>query len=105
MEITLRQVVKNAIYVLNRLSKKIERAYDETWGIEELTEEFVNELEERKEYNKEKTIEIIAKDIAMKIYNKHKISLNERQAKRVAEALFEKAKKDGAIDELNNIIE
>lgn len=105
MEKVVKNIIKSIISGLNIVSKKLNDAYDETWGIEELTQEFSSEVEGRKEYNKEKTIELMAIDIAKNVYEKHKITLKEVQARRIAYALFDKAKRDGVIDELNNIIE
>ena len=105
MEKALKNFIKAIISGLNNISKRLNDAYDETWGIDELTQEFSSEVEGRKEYNKEKTLEIMALDIAKNVYNKHNIMLKEAQARRIAIALFDKAKRDGVIDELNNIIE
>jgi len=101
----LKKVIKQMIDVVNNLHSRLQTAYDETWGVEDLTQEFSTEVEDRKEYNKFKTIDKLAKDVAESVYKKHHITLNEIQAKKVALALFEKAKRDGAIDELNNIVE
>lgn len=105
MEKTLKNFIKTIISGLKKVADKLSSAYDETWGIEELTQEFSSEVKDRKEYNKEKTIEVMALDIAKNVYKKHNIMLKDTQARRIAIALFDKAKRDGVIDELNNIIE
>lgn len=105
MEKALKNFIKTIISGLKNVTDKLSSAYDETWGIEELTQEFSSEVRDRKEYNKEKTIEVMALDIAKNVYKKHNIMLKDIQARRIAIALFDKAKRDGVIDELNNIIE
>jgi hypothetical protein len=89
------ELFKDWVYIL-------EKAYDETWGGEDLGKEYVKEIELRKERNKEKFISFVAGVYTFEAARKG-IMLNEEIARDLATDKFNQEVDKGTFDSLYNV--
>jgi hypothetical protein len=100
----MKHLIRNTIDFLERGIFNLKKAYDDTWGGEDLGEEFADELEQRKEENKEKFISFVAGIYTFEAMRKG-IMLHEDIARDLATNKFNEEVGKGTFDELNNIKE
>ena len=95
------KVIKGIINVLKNITECIEEAYEMTYH--ETSSAFNEEVDRRKEQNKEEFIENAARFIKMKYKEDVGDVMSERFARKFAMGFFEIAKAKGDIDELNRL--
>lgn len=104
----MRIIIRVLIDFITSISNRLERAYYKTYadiGAEkEITQEFYDDLHRRKAMNKGRVITELGKCAAKDILKKDNYLIGTEAAIVIGERLFNQAKKEGRIDELNNLI-
>lgn len=104
----MQNLVRNFIDFLTSFSRRLERAYYETYadtGTEpEITKEFYYDLRRRKAINKGRVVAELGKCAAQDILKRDNYLIGFEAAIAMGERLFKQAQKEGDIDELNNLI-
>ena len=95
----MKTVILNIIEFLNKIVDYLEKAYDLTWGCDDLMEEFKEEVEIRKDLNKEDFIGFAAGIFTFEAA-KNGILLPESIAREQAEKKFDEGVEKGHFDEL-----
>lgn len=90
---------------LGKLYGKFNVAFNETYSDKKIGKCAIDEIEKRKEENKEKFVSSIALLTMLHAYSQDKEIINPELARKYAEYLFDKEVKKGNIDELNNLKE
>lgn len=99
------ELVMYIIESLDGLTKELKRAYIETFGDKKLMREFEEEVELRREANKDLFVKKAAGFVGRKILEEDGYIIPPKQALQIGEVLFDSAKNIGMIDNLNNVIE
>lgn len=95
----MKVAILNIIGFLEKVLSHLKRAYDLTWGCNDLTEEFNEEVEIRKCINKENFIGFVAGVYTFEAA-KDGIMLPEKVARKRAEEKFDEGIKKGHFDRL-----
>ena len=98
----MKEVIKRVIEAIENIKNKLQKAYDETWGCEELSHNFEEEVMARKEMNKEKFISFVAGVYTFEAARKG-ILLNEEIARDLATDKFNQEVDKGTFDSLYNV--
>lgn len=98
----MKHIIKNTIDIFEGWINTLKNAYDETWGGEDLGEEFADEIEQRKHFNKEKFISFVAGVYTFEAARKG-IMLNEEIARDLATDKFNQEVSKGTFDSLYNV--
>ena len=102
--------ILTVIQLLKRITKKLDKAYYETFGDkanedgQELSYAFDIEVRKRKFINKDFFIKNAAIFVGRKTLKEEGYIMPPEQALQIGEAMFNEAKENGEIDCLNNVI-
>lgn len=92
----------SVIYMLEKTTQELKRAYKETYEEDKnLEQSFMQEVNKRKEENKKKLLQLITTFVIEKTLQDDNFIMPFGQAKEIAKGLFQIAKEQGNIDELN----
>jgi hypothetical protein len=92
----------SVICTLEKTTQELKRAYKETYEEDKnLEQSFMQEVNKRKEANKRKLLQIMTAFVIEKTLQDDNFIMPFGQAKEIANGLFQVAKEQGNIDELN----
>ena len=99
-----KKILLSFIGVLENATKELKRAYEETYEIEDceaLTQNFTEEVNKRKNCNRTKLLQIMTNFVIEKTLEDEDYLMPLDQAVKIAKAMYNNAKLNGKIDELN----
>ena len=100
----IKTLLYNITTFLGRLYSRFNNAFNEVYSDKKPAIEIADEINKRKERNKEEAIHAIASFTMLNAYIMDKKLIPYKLARGFAEAVFEKEKARGNIDEFNNPI-
>lgn len=98
-----KKFMEKLIFLLRKIYGKFNCAYNETYSDKKMGIEAFEEIEKRKQQNKNKFINAIKLLIGQEVWNKEKIVIPEKIAEKIAADTFNNAKELGMFDELNSL--
>ena len=101
-----KKIVGKTISMLEKATNELKRAYEETYPENdfELAIDFREEVNKRKEHNKQKLIQIMTDFVIGKILQDENYLIPHDQAEKIAKQMFVECANKGCIDELNRYI-